>query len=265
MWIFLETASYNLFLKILLWTPLVIRNIYPAFENGAIKQVKCIFVELVCCCFSETQIDMYWICIISGVCRNMKNQHQHRYLQYHFNKAGTFLFATVADFQQWCSNIKLAALTEALASAVSRLLSPSNNCSDLRGVSAGLRLLAEFPSRSGSDEDTDTADWFLLHFNTEGYSSTAGNSSVAGNSSCSAEWGERHQKNGASVTLNTFTHGKRKGHSSKPRGSQWSVLQDLLLWALVASSGNKKEMPHRLFWVAQCEQAATSLNTPGLS
>lgn len=195
--------------------------IYPALENGAIKWVKCIFVVLVCCCFSETQIDMYCICIVSGVCCNTKNQHQHRYLQYLFNKKREYS-STVADFQQWCSNIKLAALTEALASAVSsrKLLSPSNNCSDLRGVSAGLRLLAEFPNRSGSDEDTDTADWFLLHFNTEGYSSTAGNSSVAGNSSCSAEWGERHQKKGASVTLNTFTHGKHKGHSGKPRGSQ---------------------------------------------
>lgn len=101
----------------------------------------------------------------------------------------------LADFRRWGSNIKLAALTEALDSAAScrRILSPSNNCSDLRGGSAGLRLPAELPSRSGSEEDTDTADWFLLHFNTEGYSSTAGNSSVAGNSSCSAEAGEERQ------------------------------------------------------------------------
>lgn len=52
------------------------------------------------------------------------------------------------------------------------------------GLSEGLRLLLEFPRRSGREEDTDITDGFLLHFNTEGNSSTTGNSSVAGNSSC---------------------------------------------------------------------------------
>ena len=66
----------------------------------------------------------------------------------------------------------------------SRVLSPSSSCSDLKGASAGLRLPVEFPRRSGREEDTDTTEGFLLHFNTDGNSSTTGNSSVAGNSSC---------------------------------------------------------------------------------
>lgn len=54
-------------------------------------------------------------------------------------------------------------------------------------MSAGLRLLVEFPRRSGREEDTDTTEGFLLHFNTDGNSSTTGNSSGAGNSSCGTE------------------------------------------------------------------------------
>ena len=65
-----------------------------------------------------------------------------------------------------------------------RVLSPSSSCSDLKGVSAALRLLVEFPRRSGREEDTDTTEGFLLHFNTEGNWSTTGNSSVVGNSPC---------------------------------------------------------------------------------
>lgn len=67
------------------------------------------------------------------------------------------------------------------------VLSPSSSCSDLKGVSVGLRLLVEFPRRSGREEDTDTTEGFLLHFNTDGNSSTTGNSSGAGNSSCGTE------------------------------------------------------------------------------
>ncbi|TNN65937.1 hypothetical protein EYF80_023810 [Liparis tanakae] len=52
------------------------------------------------------------------------------------------------------------------------------------GVSAALRLLVEFPRRSGREEDTDTTEGFLLHFNTDGNSSTTGNSSGTGKSSC---------------------------------------------------------------------------------
>lgn len=40
----------------------------------------------------------------------------------------------------------------------------------LKGTSAA-RLGAEFPSRSGRDEETAGSDGFLLHFNTSGYSS----------------------------------------------------------------------------------------------
>lgn len=53
-------------------------------------------------------------------------------------------------------------------------------------MSAGLMLL-EFPRRSGREEDTDTAEGFLLHFNIDGNSSTTGNSSGAGNSSYSTD------------------------------------------------------------------------------
>lgn len=54
-------------------------------------------------------------------------------------------------------------------------------------MSVALRLLVEFPRRSGREEDTDTTEGFLLHFNTDGNSSTTGNSSGAGNSSCGTE------------------------------------------------------------------------------
>lgn len=64
------------------------------------------------------------------------------------------------------------------------VLSPSSCCSDLKGVSVALRLLVEFPRRSGREEDTDTTEGFLLHFNTDGNSSTTGNTSGAGKSSC---------------------------------------------------------------------------------
>lgn len=67
--------------------------------------------------------------------------------------------------------------------------SPSRGCSDLKGASLTSRLLVEFPSRSGREEDTDTTEGFLLHFNTDGYSSTTGKSSVVGNSSCGREEG----------------------------------------------------------------------------
>ena len=67
------------------------------------------------------------------------------------------------------------------------VLSPSSGCSDLKGASAALRLLVEFPRRSGREDDTDTTEGFLLHFNTDGNSSTTGNSHGAGNSSCGTE------------------------------------------------------------------------------
>ena len=43
-----------------------------------------------------------------------------------------------------------------------------------------LRLLVEFPSRSGREEDTEGTDGCLLHFNTGGKSATTGNSSWGG-------------------------------------------------------------------------------------
>lgn len=71
---------------------------------------------------------------------------------------------------------------------MSIVLSPSCSCSDLKGVSEVFRLLVEFPRRSGREEDTDTTEGFLLHFNTDWKSSTtAGKSSVVGNSSCEIE------------------------------------------------------------------------------
>lgn len=73
------------------------------------------------------------------------------------------------------------------------ILSPSSGCSDLKGVSVAFRLLVEFPRRSGREEDTDTTEGFLLHFNTDGNSSTTGNSSGAGNSSCNAQRGGKRK------------------------------------------------------------------------
>lgn len=62
------------------------------------------------------------------------------------------------------------------------LLSPSRICSEFTGLSGALRLLLDFPSRLGRETDMDATGGLLLHFNTDGNSST--DSSAAGNSSC---------------------------------------------------------------------------------
>lgn len=54
---------------------------------------------------------------------------------------------------------------------------PSSGVSAGYGVSPALKLLVEFPSRSGSDEETDGADGFRRHFNTGVKSVDTGNSS----------------------------------------------------------------------------------------
>lgn len=71
----------------------------------------------------------------------------------------------------------------------------------MKGVLAVLRLLLEFPTRSGREEDTDTTEVFLLHFNTDGNSSTTGNSSGVGNSS----WSRRKDITNQLLDLNIHT------------------------------------------------------------
>lgn len=71
--------------------------------------------------------------------------------------------------------------------------SPSRGLSVEKGVSTAFRPLAEFLRKSGRDDDTDTADDFLLHFSTGGNSSCTGNTSGTGNSSCPSTKTEHNQ------------------------------------------------------------------------
>lgn len=97
-----------------------------------------------------------------------------------------WIFCSFWDRISACgSNSSLGLCPQEHAVVVRSVLSPSSNCSGFTGLSAELRLLLEFPSRSGSEADMDTTAGLLLHFNTDGNSST--NSSEAGNSSCEEE------------------------------------------------------------------------------
>lgn len=96
------------------------------------------------------------------------------------------IFCSFWDGSSACGfNGSLGLCPQEHAVVVRSVLSPSSNCSGFTGLSAELRLLLEFPSRSGSEADMDTTAGLLLHFNTDGNSST--NSSEAGNSSCEEE------------------------------------------------------------------------------